>query len=388
MKIEQFSRILQHRLTGIGQQFTIPTSNDHTDETWSAADLYIGEIGINVTDDSMFFRTNNGIVQVATGASEGASASAQLWSYSDNTVQIGATFTPTAILRNNNSFVDLGSSSLRFKDVYLGGSSDSFSIININNGFTIRNLNDSLITTVSAGTNGAVITMSPTASTAFKVQPIHISSRSFTMADNGYQRVSIATDGGLMQNSSNTAVIAGKDVLLGANANNVVYVGQGRGRTFNTANSLVVGGEFVIAGVTDDGTKVYDESNLIKGQLRLTTVDALVNDLFTYNWIAPVNTPKKAVIQLKAKVLGMAIDDVSLIYSNEIFVTAYADGVDGYIVGEPIIKEVSTFTTDDYDVELTADADVNTFYLKVKGSPTNNIQWLCDYEYQVLLNTN
>lgn len=382
MKIEQFSRILQHRLTGIGQQFTIPTSNDHTDETWSAADLYIGEIGINVTDDTMFFRTNNGIVQVAIGAGEGATASAQLWSYTNDTVQVGATFAPTAIVRNTNSFVDLGSSTLRFKDVYLGGSSDSFSVININNGFTIRNLNDSLITTVNAGTNGAVVTMAPNTSTAFKVQPIHISSRQSNMADNGYQRVIMATDGGSMANISNSAIVAGKDVTLTATANQVLYVGQGQERDFTKSNSLAVGGELVIVGVADDGTTCYNQSELIKGQVRITTVDALVNDLFTYTW------PQKSVIQLKAKVLGMAIDDITLIYSNEIFVTAYTDDNDGFIVGEPIIKEVSTFDSVGEEVELTADADQNTFTLKVKGAAQNNIQWLCDYEYQVLLNTN
>lgn len=227
MKIEQYSRILQHRLTGIGQQFTIPTSNDHTDETWSAADLYIGEIGINVTDDTMFFRTNNGIVQVATGGG-GGTASEQLWALSNNTIQIGATFAPTAIVRNSNSFVDLGSSSLRFKDVYLGGSSDAFSVINVNNGFTIRDTNDSLITTVDAGTNGAVVTMAPNGSGAFKVTPLHLASRNTFMKDNGYQRVIIATDGGSMDTSFNSVIMAGKDVSLGPDANNVVYVGQGR----------------------------------------------------------------------------------------------------------------------------------------------------------------
>jgi hypothetical protein len=381
-KIEQYSRILQHRLTGIGQQFTIPTSNDHTDETWSASDLYIGEIGINVTDDTMFFRTNNGVVQVATGGGEGATASSQIWAFSNNNIEIGATFAPNAIVRNTNSFVDLGSQSLRFKDIYLGGSSDAFSVINVNNGFTIRNTTDSLITTVDAGTNGSVVTMSPNSSSAFKVTPLHLASRNTFMANNGYQRVTIASEGGSMATSNNTAIVAGKDVTLGSNANQVLYVGQGRIREFNTPNSLVVGGEFVIRGVEDDGTECYNQSDLIKGQLRLTTVDGLTNDLFVYTW------PQKSVIQLKAKVLGMAIDDVTLIYSNEIFVTAYTDDVDGFIVGEPIIKEVSTFNTIGEEVELTADADENTFTLKVKGSGQNNIQWLCDYEYQVLLNTN
>ena len=376
-KIEQFSRILQHRLTSVGGQFTIPTSNDHTDETWSASDLYIGEIGINVTDDKMYFRTNNGIVEVGSGST--SSSTDTLWQFNTNSIQVGATYSPVAIVRNTNSFVDLGSGDLRFKDLYLGGSTEAFSVININNGFTIRNTTDSLITTVNGGTNGAPITMAPNSSTAFKVTPLHLASRQSSMADNGYQRAIVASDGSSMLNSSNTAIVAGKDVSLTEDANQVLYVGQGQERDFTKSNALAVGGELVIRGVADDGTTCYNQSDLIKGQLRLTTVDALTTDLFTYTW------PQKSVIQLKAKVLGMAIDDVSLIYSNEIFVTAYTDDADGFIVGEPIIKEVSTFTD---DVELSADADVNTFTLKVKGSSANNIQWLCDYEYQVLLNTN
>lgn len=379
-KIEQYSRILQHRLTGIGQQFTIPTSNDHTDETWTASDLYIGELGINATDDTMFFRTNNGIVQVATGNVSSATASSQLWSYNNNNIQIGATFSPDAIVRNTNSFVDLGTSTLRYKDLYLGGSSDGFTQINVNTGFNLRNTNDSLITTINGGSNGAVLTLAPNSSTAFKVQPIHIASRQASMADNGYQRVIMATDGGAMLTSNNSAIVAGKDVSLTATANQVLYVGQGQERDFTKQNALAVGGELVIVGVADDGTGCYNQSELIKGQIRLTTVDALVNDLFTFTW-----PQSKAVIQLKAKVLGMAIDDITLIYSNEIFVTAYYDELDGYIVNEPIIKETSSFVE---TIELTADADDTMFALKVKGAAENNIQWLCEYEYQVLLNTN
>lgn len=379
-KIEQYSRILQHRLTGIGQQFTIPTSNDHTDETWSASDLYIGEIGINVTDDKMYFRTNNGIVEVGTGST--SSQTDTLWTFSNNNIEIGATFAPNAIVRNTNSLVDLGSQSLRFKDLYLGGSSDAFSVINVNNGFTIRDVSDSLITTVSGGTNGSSITMATTASNSPKKIPLHISSKNSSMSGSGEQRAIIATDKASIQGSENTAIIAGENVSLGSNANNTLYVGSGKNRDFNTSNSLVVGGEFVIRGVEDDGTECYNQSDLIKGQLRLTTVDGLTTDLFVYTW------PQKSVIQLKAKVLGMAIDDVSLIYSNEIFVTAYTDNDTGFIVGEPIIKEVSTFNIAGEEVELTADADQNTFTLKVKGSGQNNIQWLCNYEYQVLLNTN
>ena len=55
-KISQFSRILHHRSTIAGQKFTVPISNDHSDDTWLNTDLYIGEIGINVSDDTIYFR--------------------------------------------------------------------------------------------------------------------------------------------------------------------------------------------------------------------------------------------------------------------------------------------------------------------------------------------
>ena len=57
-KIEQYSRIINHALTTAGQNFTVPVSNDHTDETWLASDLYIGEFGVNLTDDKVYVRTN------------------------------------------------------------------------------------------------------------------------------------------------------------------------------------------------------------------------------------------------------------------------------------------------------------------------------------------
>jgi hypothetical protein len=67
-KIEQYSRIINHAISTSGAVFTVPTSNDHTDETWLATDLYVGEFGVNVTDDKVYVRTSNGIIPVATGA--------------------------------------------------------------------------------------------------------------------------------------------------------------------------------------------------------------------------------------------------------------------------------------------------------------------------------
>ena len=67
-KIEQYSRLINHRISTSGAVFNVPTSNDHTDETWLATDLYVGEFGVNVTDDKVYVRTSNGIIPVSTGS--------------------------------------------------------------------------------------------------------------------------------------------------------------------------------------------------------------------------------------------------------------------------------------------------------------------------------
>ena len=68
-KIEQFSRILQHRSTTTGDIPTVAPSTDHTDGTWDALDLYVGELFINTADDTIYFRSDNGIVEIQTSIS-------------------------------------------------------------------------------------------------------------------------------------------------------------------------------------------------------------------------------------------------------------------------------------------------------------------------------
>jgi hypothetical protein len=84
----------------------------------------------------------------------------------------------------------------------------------------------------------------------------------------------------------------------------------------------------------------------------------------------------------------MAINDPALIYSAEIFTTAWTDTIDGFIVNTPIINETETFSTGGDIIELLAYADDTEFSLKVKGASSLTIQWLINYEYQVILNTN
>ena len=68
--IVQNSRIKIKRSTVSGVTPTIPISDDHTDGTWLETDLYIGELFLNEADDTLWIRTQNGIMVVTgTGAS-------------------------------------------------------------------------------------------------------------------------------------------------------------------------------------------------------------------------------------------------------------------------------------------------------------------------------
>ena len=84
--IKQNSRIQHHRITTGGITFTIPGSEDFTDGTWIDTDLMRGEIGVNMTDDKVFIRTDNGIIELAQNVA----------AYHGTLTTSGAT--PTAVL--------------------------------------------------------------------------------------------------------------------------------------------------------------------------------------------------------------------------------------------------------------------------------------------------
>lgn len=62
----QDARILIKRSTNTGEVPTAAPSNDHTDGTWDALDIYTGELFLNVQDSKAWFRSNTGIIELAT----------------------------------------------------------------------------------------------------------------------------------------------------------------------------------------------------------------------------------------------------------------------------------------------------------------------------------
>ena len=63
----QDSRIRLKRSTTTGEVPTVAPSNDHTDGTWDALDVYVGELFLNTTDDKLWVRTDNGVREIAVG---------------------------------------------------------------------------------------------------------------------------------------------------------------------------------------------------------------------------------------------------------------------------------------------------------------------------------
>lgn len=65
----QDSRIKIKRSTVTGTAPTVPSSNDHTDGTWIATDIYKGELFFNQADGVLWSRDDNGVVCLGGSAS-------------------------------------------------------------------------------------------------------------------------------------------------------------------------------------------------------------------------------------------------------------------------------------------------------------------------------
>jgi hypothetical protein len=375
MKVEQFSRLLHHRLTGEGLVFTNPTSNDHTDETWSETDLYIGEIGINVTDDRAFFRTNNGIVEFLTSGATSSTASC-VWELVGGQVRIVSGLTPSAVARNANDYCDLGSSTLRFKDLYLGGSADGSTVINTNKQFTIRDAGIEFISNVTGASDAPVICMAATSSIVDRVIPLHLSTmNSYIEGTNGLCRTIISSTASVIEdNTQNISIIGGGSVTIKEGSSNVVYVGNGLARDVDDTNTLYVGGKMKVRSVTDDGTGTYTDSDIVRGQSRITTTNALATPIFAYTFST------SGALQFKAKVIGVSGDTAA--YCVDVMVLCHNTVAEGAtIIEEPIILEINGFSD---PVSISVDGTGEVFTLSVIGTATDTIKWLCSYDYHVL----
>lgn len=384
-KIEQYSRIINHGITTAGTQFTIPTSNDHTDETWVSTDLYIGEIGVNLTDDKVYVRTNNGIVQLATGTSSGGTASQSPFVFNSPNIQIASTYSADAVTRRSGYFTDLGTSTLRWKDLYLGGSSLGLSTIDVNGGLVIKETSNGILTTGGILSNNAPFEINGTSSNTTKDRGLHINSRATRYVGAGnIEGAFISCVSASMSNCSSTVFIGAQNVNTADSLNAVIHLGIGLSKTDYDTETVYAGGALAVRGVSDDGTQQYDRSDWITKQSSLRTVDSLTYDLATVPWVGTASGGN--VVQVKGYVVATYVSDPSVVYSAEIM-GCYSIDTSGntYEIGVPIINELSSFPSTPPVVEMGADSfGVN---IKCTGDASyDSITWLCSYSYHRLMN--
>lgn len=383
-KIEQFSRILHHRTTVSGQQFTVPTSSDHTDETWLSTDLYIGEIGMNITDDTLFFRTNNGIIQIATGTSSSGSTSsiAYLWNWSSPNIVIGTTYSVDSVSPRSGYYTDLGTTTLRWKDLYLGGSSNGTTTLNVNGGMSMTEIssNGILSSGIMVTDNSPIKIGVGTVSNGVDMdRTLFINSKDISMTQSGNQRANIAANGVIWGLNNHNTMVSGTNVTLDDGVAQHVHLGNGYNKTNYNSDEVVVG-NLAIRGAADDGSYQYIRSDWRTSQSVLRTSNALTTTIASLPWDEDGN-----VIQIKAYIIGTKIDDASQVYSAELMGAVY--GGASYtesVVGVPILNAVSSFTSGQPDCELSVDP--SGAYIKVTGLGSTTIQWQVTYSHQRLIN--
>jgi len=378
-KIEQYSRIINHAVSTSGLAFTVPSSNDHTDETWLATDLYIAELGVNVTDDTVYVRTNNGIVKLATATS--SAGVAQVWSFNSPNIVIGSTYSASAITRNSSSYTDLGSSSLRFKDIYVGGSSTGNSTIDVNAGLWLKEATDSILTTNNVASTNAPIEIDGS-SNVNKDRVLNLNSRYITNSGSTNYNVSIASQTVSMTNNSKAVVIAGSDVSLQDGISNIVHLGKGYSKTDLEDDQVVIGGSSAVRGTADDGSTIYNNSDWITKQSKITTTDATMVDLVSIPWYDA--SLYGELIQIKTYIIATSIDDASVAYSSEI--TGIYSANESALITEVGLPVLNQWSVDGLDCFTEMTADASGVYVKVKGDASYTMKWLATYSYHRLIN--
>lgn len=99
---KEYSRLIQKQSTTPGEFPTVPgtASGEYLDSTWIDTDIHKGEFFINLEDDKVYFRSNNGIFELTTGTSATGSIVKNL----QNTMDLGSTayITDEVIISTNN----------------------------------------------------------------------------------------------------------------------------------------------------------------------------------------------------------------------------------------------------------------------------------------------
>lgn len=114
----EYSRLVLKRAASSGVTPTIATYSPTTiDNTWLATDILPGEFFLNLADDRVFTRTDNGIIEFVTTSTY---SSTDIWENKGSDIQLSASYSTLPVLPATDDTSDLGSSTYRWKDLYLG----------------------------------------------------------------------------------------------------------------------------------------------------------------------------------------------------------------------------------------------------------------------------
>lgn len=118
--IKQKSRISHHTVDTPSTVFTVPSQEDFTVEgtmfAWNVTDLCYSEIGVNEADDKVYIRIGPSIHEILTSATPCNCP----WINTGTLVQISPLADTLPVVPFTDDTTDLGSSTLRWKDLYLG----------------------------------------------------------------------------------------------------------------------------------------------------------------------------------------------------------------------------------------------------------------------------
>lgn len=379
-KIEQYSRVLHHRSSVSGQNFTIPVSNDHTDETWLATDLYIGEIGMNLADDKMYFRSNNGIIQLGTVT---GSSTSSVWYQSGADVLL-STSTADSVSPNSTYYTDLGTSLNPWKDLYLGSDPLNATSISAGNGLQLYETNGAVLTSGADIYSAAPIHIYTDSNPVSKNRPLFLNSR-YSMIYPSAEVVVAASSGIIVGTGSSGVFISGSDVTTVDNISNSVHLGYGFNKT-NYNNNEVVVGNLAVRGTDDDGSGNYDKSDWATNQSRMTTTDATTVDLAFIPWTDQVLFGE--VVQVKAFVVGVHETIVSSVYTCEISGSYFVDSTGtASQVSDPVVIEMNSFDPTYSPTPPLIDmfADSLGVYVKLTGPGSCVAKWLCTFSSHKLI---
>ena len=102
--ITQYSRISHHTIFGFtGSTFSVPSSEDFTDGSWSIYDLALSEIGVNETDEKAYIRIGNSIKEFNFGVSNPTQSLADTLGYGNDTGTYSIVLNSTSLIESESS---------------------------------------------------------------------------------------------------------------------------------------------------------------------------------------------------------------------------------------------------------------------------------------------